>query len=158
MNDMIDFPMQYSETPEVLVWLSGVQMSPSLDRSLELEFTNISRSSIMLKVISKTSSLQSIDISWLACPVQRPGLKIGTFTAWKCRNNGCEGYVLFGSGWFKAPPRVAVGIMQFKMDKTSHLSLSMQVLEVTSEGMKWRIDAGPDGNFTFVTGSFIAIE
>lgn len=140
-------------------------MLPFLDRSVELNVTEGDSSGFTLCATSLSSTVQSIEFSWLACPTQRPGVQIGTFYSgqnYKDNNTPFhrhrEGYVAFDNCRFKTPPKVAVGIMAFQIDKSVHLSLSVQVVQVTSKGMKWRIDGGPDGHFKSATGSYIAIE
>lgn len=71
-------------------------------------------------------------------------MAIGTFEIKQEINSRarCEGYVAFQRGWFKTPPRVVVGITGFKLAGGIPSGLSVRVVEVTGEGMKWRIDGG----------------
>lgn len=87
-------------------------------------------------------------------------MAIGTFQIKEINSRArCEGYVAFQKGLFKTPPRVVVGITGFQINICSDLGLSVRVVEVTSEGMKWRIDGGEDKKLIATAmGSFIAIE
>lgn len=88
-------------------------------------------------------------------------MAIGTFEVKKdinCRA-WCEGNVTFKSAVFKTPPRVVIGITGFEIDKGLDLSLSVRVVEVTGERMKWRIDVSEDEKrIAAASGSFITIE
>lgn len=137
-------------------------MLPSLDRSVNLEVANRGDVGFALSI---SSTVQSLEISWLAFSDRRSGVEIGTFSSpsnWKDNNvpshKHYEGYVAFETGRFKTAPKVAVGITGFTIDKSVHLSLSVQVVQLTREGMKWRIDGGPYGHFRYAKGSYIAIE
>lgn len=156
----ITFPMLYDEKPQVLVWLRGLHLSPLRDRSLRLAVPNIYTFKFILQVTPiSTAAIHDVEISWLACSAGRPGVSIGTFNTWDMSGKlMCDGYVAFHGVQFKAPPMVAVGIMAFDIDKRYDLSLSVHVVEVTREGMKWRIEGGEGGTVKSVTGSYIALE
>lgn len=158
----INFPMRYDMIPQVLVWLAAVQMSCLADSSIELQVEDLCSYGFTLKVISKALGFISADISWLACPVQRLGVSIGTFCAENTVGDdlgrSCDGYVGFPRGWFKVPPRVAVGIRSVELDQRYSASLSIEVVQVTSEGMKWRMSARPGAGYKSATASFIAVE
>lgn len=116
---------------------------PWADRSLQLLVVDITTLGFTLEVCGKPSSkISDLDISWLACSAGRVGVAIGTFEVKPEINSRarCEGYVAFQRGWFKTPPRVVVGITGFEIDNNICLGLSVRVVEVTCEGMKWRID------------------
>lgn len=156
----INFPMLYGENPQVLVWLRGLHLMPLRDRSFRLAVDNIHPSGFVLYVTpTSTTAIHDVEISWLACPVGRPGVSIGTFNTWDMSGKlMCEGYVAFQGVRFKAPPMVAVGIMAFDIDKRYNLSLSVQVVQVTREGMKWCIKGGEGRTVKSAIGSFIALE
>lgn len=62
---------------------------------------------------------------------------IGNFKAVELfEQTKCEGYVAFGRGLYKVLRRVAVGIMGFQIDKKCDLCLSVEVVQVTSAGVK----------------------
>lgn len=161
---IITFPMRYNRTPRVRVWMRGLHMSPSLDRSLKLDVREITAVGFTLRVTCRSSAIRSLEISWFACPDWRLGVESGTFSTGD--NNSAdgnlltkfEGYVAFHQGGFTAPPRIAVGMTAFEIAKEYHLCLSVQVLEVTCDGMKWRIDGGEHGKITSASASFIALE
>lgn len=120
----------------------------------------ITSCSFTLNVHSQaTSTIQDVEISWLAYSDERPGLTIGEFAGnWVPGQMSCEGYVAFKRGWFNAPPRVVVGMRGFTIDESQDLYLSVEVVQVTREGMKWRFDGGQERNIKSATGSFIAFE
>lgn len=163
-NNDIRFPMQYPNSVQILVWLTGLHILPFLDRSVELNLGNRDGAGFTAAASYSSESVQSLECTWITLPYSRPGVQTGTFASQNCANNDpplyrhCEGYAAFESGRFKKPPKVAVGITAFRIDKSVHLSLSLQVVQVTSAGMKWRFDGGPNGCFSYARGSFIAIE
>lgn len=157
----ISFPFRYGEAPQVLVWLKQIRLHSRLERSLRLQVSNITAVGFTLEVnFPFTSNIHALDVSWLACSVGRPGVTIGTFDVEEeiTARARCEGYVAFQREWFKAPPRVIVGITEFAIDNKDLFSLSVRVVEVTTEGMKWRIDGGEDEKIAAARGSFIALE
>lgn len=156
----IDFPMIYNEIPQVLVWLRGLHLSRFNDRSLRLSTSSIKTSGFDLQVTAlATTIIHDIEISWLACSARKSGITIGEFQSGELPvRSRCEGYVAFERDRFQVPPRVAVGITGFEINKNYELCLSVQVVQVTSEGMKWRMDTGKDGNMKNVRGTLIAIE
>lgn len=160
LNHTITFPMLYDEKPQVLVWLRGLHLSPLRDRSLCLAVHDVYAGQFELQVRAMSNAaIQDVEISWLACSARRPGVSIGTFNTWGMSGKlMCEGYVAFQGVRFKAPPMVAVGIMSFDIDKGYDLSLSVQVVEVTRMGMKWRIEGGEGGTIKSAIGSYIAVE
>lgn len=157
----ITFPFPYAEAPQVLTWLKRMRFGDTADRSLRLLVSHVTTLGFTLEVYSRfITNISDLDISWLACSVQRQGVAIGTFEIKKEINTRarCEGYVAFQRGWFTTPPRVVVGITGFEIEKDMTLALSVRVVEVTGEGMKWRIDGGEDEeNIVAARGSFIAI-
>ncbi|KAL0631756.1 hypothetical protein Q9L58_009385 [Maublancomyces gigas] len=158
----ITFSFPYAEAPQVLVWLKRMDVGSSADRSLRVLVSDITTVGFTLEVYPQpNTNICGLDVSWLACSVGRVGVAIGTFEVKKEINARarCEGNVAFQSGWFKTPPRVVVGITGFEIDKDISLGLSVRVVEVTGEGMKWRIDGGEDEDkMAAASGSFIAIE
>lgn len=158
-KERITFPMVYDRTPQVLVWLRGLYLAPSPDRSLSLRVVSIDRFGFSpLVTYLSAPNIRNVEISWLAYYEESPGLCIGTFhTGEMSGRTKCDGYLSFERR-FKAPPSVAVGITAFNIDTIFDLSLSVQVLEVTSHGMKWRIQGGEGGTIKYASGSFIAFE
>lgn len=158
----IPFPFPYAEPPQVLVWLKKMHLWSSADRSLRIVVSGTTTLGFTLEVFSTSrSGISGLDVSWPACSVGRPGVTMGTFQVkdWTNERARCEGHVAFQSGWFKVPPRVVVGFTGFEIDKGIALSKSVRVVEVTSEGMKWRIGGGEDEDrIAAASGSFIAIE
>lgn len=159
-SERITFPMVYDGTPQVLVWLRGLDLSPMPDRTLHIGVGTINRLGFTLAFnYQKPHTIRNVEISWLACSAKRSDVRIGTFsTGDMSGRTKCDGYVAFESGRFQAPPTVAVGITFFDIDKRYDLSLFLEVVEVTSEGMKWRIKGGEGGTITSASGSFIAFE
>lgn len=166
---VIMFPMQYEKSPKVLVWLRGLQIYDTHDRALTLEKSDTSDWGFTIQ--AKNLNFHGAEISWLAYSIPRLGMTIGTFHAGRMSSwdggidnyddspwASYDGYVAFQGCYFRTAPRVAVGFTGFEMDKRSPLCLSVQVVQVTREGMKWRIDAGKDGLIKYASCSFIAIE
>lgn len=158
----VSFPMKYDETPQVLLWLGGLQMSCIADNAIEVEVEDPCPEGFTLQVTTPGSSVTSANISWLAYPVQKPGVIIGTF---RVEATGCvglgrkdSGYVAFPPGWFKELPRVAVAITSVGVHGGCGVSLSVKVVNVTSEGMEWRMIAHRKGTYKSAVASFIAVE
>lgn len=158
----ITFPFPYAEAPQVLAWLKRIHLMSWGNYSLQLRVLDITTLGFTLEVCRKPSpTISELDISWLACSVGRVGVAIGTFEIKQEINSRarCEGYVAFQRGWFKTPPRVVVGITGIKVAGGIPSGLSVRVVEVAGEGMKWRIDGGEDKKLiATVGGSFIAME
>lgn len=154
----ITFPFPYAQAPQVLLWLKRIDLMQWTGRSLQPLVVDITTLGFTLEVCRKPSlKISELDISWLACSVGRVGVAIGTFQI--NSRARCEENVAFQRGLFKTPPRVVVGITGFQINICSGLALSVRVVEVTSEGMKWRIDGGEDKNqIATAMGSFIAME
>ncbi|KAL0636387.1 hypothetical protein Q9L58_004637 [Maublancomyces gigas] len=151
--------MQCGASPGLSV-VSGLHLAPFVGRSLRVWVDEITSCSYTLRVYSQaTSTIQDVEISWLAYSDERPDLTIGGFEGnWVPGQMSCEGYLAFKRGCFNAPPRVVVGMTGFKTDESRDLYLSVEVVQVTREGMKWRFDGGQERNIKSATGSFIAFE
>lgn len=61
----------------------------------------------------------------------------------------------FGTGLFKTTPRVIVGITGFHTDKDRDLDIAVEAVDVTSQGMKWRIDGKGETDIESVECSFV---
>lgn len=153
----VSFPMTYSEPPQVVVWLRGLHLSPSDQRTVKLQVVQIYNWGFNLEVICGTAANpHDVEISWLACLA---GVTTGDFAGGNVSGvTKCEGYFAFKAGRFETPPRVVAGLTGFGNNKQVAFSLAVRVVQVTCEGVKWRIDGGPDGHFGFAKGSFIAFE
>lgn len=158
----ITFPVAYDHPPKVLVWVKNFFLGDTGDHSLRVLVSNITTVGFTLETTSLVEmSLYGAETTWLSCSADRPDVHFGTVQA----QNGVlladrttsKGNVAFQTGLFMTTPQVVVGITGFHTNKECDLHIAVEAVEVTSQGMKWRVDGKGDTDITSVECSFVVL-
>lgn len=158
---LITFPRAYCKPPQVVVWLSSLDLCQDMNGRVNTYADNITATGFTLHIDSRWDSvIHSASASWVAYTGDKPNVHSGRFSTLDVRPltphqlyNG--GYQRFGSNVFTAPPRVFLAINSFDIGCKEGVRLKVKA-SVSTFGMAWHID-GWDTHLYSAGASYIAL-
>lgn len=160
----ITFSRAFSAVPKVAVWLSDLDLGHQSKWSIQAFATDLTATGFTLNVGSSLELRHfSAMGSWLAYPVDKPGVASGCFSTEETRscarpqlsNSAVEA---FQSGVFKQPPRLFLALNALHMDFSKDMTLQVNADNVSSAGMTWHLDAWNDTILYSAGASYIALR
>lgn len=152
----------YSEPPNVMVWLSALDIDKSRNYRVRALARNVTATGFDLDIESWLDTiLYSATASWVAYPKNSDGAVSGRVSTLDVRSwfpavpeNSKE--VAFPAKFFDKVPKLFVGISEIDMDSSANLRVKTYADSVTKDGFVWHGDTWLDSQLYAVSADWIA--
>lgn len=158
----VDFSRPYAKKPEVVVWLSSIELHRDRNWRVKAYVTDVTKNGFTIHVdTSGNSQLNMAVVSWVSYTSGTPGVASGSIDTLGPRQStqlSTSGYAKFGKNVFSLPPRTILGISSLDINCGTRLRLAVGTTSVHSAGMKWYLKTWGDTKLNFASASYIALS
>ena len=155
------FARPYLNLPQVVVWLSNLDMACSANWRVHVYTTDITKTGFTLNLDTwADSSLYGARVVWLAHSPDNPHFASGSFSTadvrpWNKPGSQNSSKVIFYRP-FGMLPRVAIALNGLDIDHQHNLRLVASASEVTNSDFMWHLDSWGDTVQYWSGGAYIA--
>lgn len=160
---LITFPRPYKSPPQVVVWLTALDMHREKSWRIKIYANNVTSTNFTLHIDTwRDSILYSATASWVAYTAGRPNIFSGRFSTTDIRRPSCpqlynSAYVNFGRNVFTAAPKILLAINSLDIGCQAHMRLEVKASSVSAAGMTWHLDSWYDTMVYSAGASYIAL-
>jgi hypothetical protein len=149
VSQRIDFSAPFESDPEVMVWLSGIDVANQRNIRIETHATNIDKSGFTIHLGSEGDAIfYGGAASWIAYPKGMSGVISGSEDtsyrpSFPAQNiNGRK--VTFPVGTFDKAPKVIAAINKLNFDSARNLRIKAYADNVVNDGFTWHANSWAD--------------
>lgn len=159
----ITFPRPYAEPPQVVVWIAGFNTSIKQNCRIRTFVTEITRTGFTIHIATWEDTILYFGMAtWVAYTSTKCGIASGHFSTMGNSLVGqhqekSTGFVQFGVGVFKHPPRVIVALNSFDLNCKRVMRLAVKASSITAAGMFLDLETWNDSIVSSASASYIAL-
>lgn len=143
----IVFPRPYAEPPQVVAWLTGINVGLGIRRNVWTFPLKVTATGTEIYITGPVASTDVVTVSWVACrtgktAVVTGSIRISNLDPCQCgaSNTRKTGSVAFNTDDFVLPPRVIIAMNGIDIERRHDLRFALKTLDITTKGMKWQLD------------------
>jgi hypothetical protein len=162
-TEHFDFPEgQFNEEPNVVVWLSALDLDKGHNWRVKAYATNVTASGFDLNIDTWADTiLYSAAASWVAYPKGRDGVASGRVSSselreWYPPQNLDIKKVKFPAKLFDREPKVFLAISELDLDSSTNLRVKVSADKIDEFGFVWRAESWDDSSIYNVGADWIA--
>ncbi|KAF4555535.1 Hypothetical protein D9617_2g054960 [Elsinoe fawcettii] len=160
----IRFPRAFANTPSVICWLNRLDLSSSPDHNYRLRCfaSHITKSGFTAHIDAwGDSQLNGAAMCWIAFPSSKANVDSGEINtldvrSWSDPKEETTGWIKFKRS-FKKPPTVLVALNMVDTAGNADLRVSVEAVDITEEGCKWKVRGGGDSTVYAAGAGWIAL-
>jgi hypothetical protein len=162
-TEHFDFPDgQYTDTPNILVWLSAIDLDKGHNWRVKAYATNVTSSGFDLNIDTWADTIMfSATASWVAYPKGREGVANGRVSSselrdWYPPSAQDSKKVKFPAKVFDREPKVFLAISELDLDSSNNLRVKVSADKIDASGFVWRAESWGDSSMFNVGVDWIA--
>lgn len=158
----IVFTRPYAVPPEIVVWLSMIDMERTRNWRISAFATDVTATGFTININTWDDSLiYEATASWVAYPSGMPGVWSGVYHTYDVRHWDppqllTNGTVNFPQGLFQCDPTVLLALNYLDVGYTADLRIRASANPVSHSGMTWHFDGWSDTVLYGAGASYIA--
>ncbi|KAL1613931.1 hypothetical protein SLS54_010141 [Diplodia seriata] len=154
----ITFARPFGTPPQVLVWLSGLDLRVKDGKEVFVEASAVSTDSFMVSAYGLNNSINHAKISWIAVDQASPCLT-GSFAVEIEDYADAEGDCAFPAGKFSATPTVLTAFSAFEVggEQWTNTRFGVATWGENEAGFCWKVYKWCDSSIRYATIDWIAI-
>ncbi|CAJ0538540.1 Ff.00g066010.m01.CDS01 [Fusarium sp. VM40] len=162
-TEHFDFPDgQYTDEPNILVWLSAIDLDKGHNWRVKAHATNITSSGFDLNIDTWADTIMfSATASWVAYPKGHEGVANGRVSSsdlrdWYPPSALDSKKVKFPPKVFDREPKVFLAISELDLDSSTNLRVKVSADKIDASGFVWRAESWGDSSMFNVGADWIA--
>ncbi|KAJ8109810.1 hypothetical protein ONZ43_g6032 [Nemania bipapillata] len=159
----ITFRHEYSSIPRVVVFLTALDVDKSTNCCVKAYASNVTTRGFKLHIETwSNSKLSECGASWVAHPVDKPGIFSGSFStqdATSCTTAQVnkKGTLLFTPS-FDKPPKMFLALNMLDIDRGNDTRVRLSGSSISGQQMEWHIDSWGNATVNAAGAAYIAIN
>lgn len=160
----ITFKRKYPTAPAVVVWLNVIDLGSAANWRIKTFATNVTATGFTIHIDTwADTKLYAAMASWVAYPMDRPGVASGCFSTLDTRSPGQQqifnsAFEPFEKGVFENPPRLFLALNALDINPTVTMRLLVKADNVSATGMTWHLNSWRDSSIYSAGASYIAFR
>ncbi|EXJ56247.1 uncharacterized protein A1O5_12703 [Cladophialophora psammophila CBS 110553] len=148
-TEHITFDPPYEEDPEVVVWLSGLEMSKDRNTRVKAYADNVTKDGFDIHIDTWADSiLENAKATWMAYPKSKEGVTSGVddtdnYRTWSPAQAENGRKVSFGAD-FDRPPKVYLAVNRLDFDNATNVRFKATATKVNENGFQWNFNSWAD--------------